>query len=89
MAKANGFAVLLAKDRMDAFLGCVADERAFAEPVADFQHSRTAPLVCFVIDSGKLTHIRQSINKLTTTVKQSANAAIKAQCAEEKNDGSI
>lgn len=57
MAKANGFAVLLAKDRMDTFLGCVAEERTFAEPVADFQHSRTAPLVCFMIDAGKLTHI--------------------------------
>ncbi len=57
MAKASGFAVLLTKDRMDAFLGCVAEERAFAEPVADFQHSRRAPLVCFVVDAGKLTHI--------------------------------
>lgn len=57
MAKANGFAVLLAKERMDTFLGCVAEERMFAEPVADFQHSRTAPLVCFLVNAGKLTHI--------------------------------
>ncbi len=57
MAKANGFAVLLTKDRMSTLLECVAEERAFAEPVADFQHSRTAPLVCFVISAGKLTHI--------------------------------
>ena len=57
MAKANGFAVLLAKDRVDTFLECLAEERTFAEPVADFQHSRTAPLVCFVVDAGKLTHI--------------------------------
>lgn len=57
MAKANGFAVLLSKDRMDTFLGCVSEELTFAEPVADFQHSRTAPLVCFVINAGKLTHI--------------------------------
>lgn len=57
MAKANGFAVLLTKDRLSTFLECVAEERAFAEPVADFQHSRTAPLVCFVISAGKLTHI--------------------------------
>lgn len=57
MAKANGFAVLLTKDRLSTFLECVAEERAFAEPVADFQHSRTAPLVCFIISAGKLTHI--------------------------------
>lgn len=57
MAKASGFAVSLSKDRMDTFLECVAEERAFAEPVADFQHSRTTPLVCFVVNAGKLTHI--------------------------------
>ena len=57
MAKASGFVVFLTKDRMDTFLECVAEERAFAEPVADFQHSRTAPLVCFVVNAGKLTHI--------------------------------
>lgn len=57
MAKASGFAVLLPKDRITTFLECVAEERAFAEPVADFQHSRTAPLVCFVVSAGKLTHI--------------------------------
>ena len=37
MAKASGFAVSLSKDRMDTFLECVAEERAFAEPVADFE----------------------------------------------------
>lgn len=57
MAKASGFAVFLTKDRMDTFLECVAEEQGFAEPVTDFQHSRTAPLVCFVIGAGKLTHI--------------------------------
>ncbi|HEY4291844.1 hypothetical protein [Luteibacter sp.] len=57
MAKASGFAVLLPKERITTFLQCVAEDRAFAEPVADFQHSRTAPLVCFVVSSGKLTHI--------------------------------
>lgn len=57
MAKASGFAVILPKERITTFLECVAEERAFAEPVADFQHSRTAPLVCFVVSAGKLTHI--------------------------------
>lgn len=57
MAQASGFIVFLSKDRMNTFLECVAEERAFAEPVADFQHSRTAPLVCFVVNVGKVTHI--------------------------------
>jgi hypothetical protein len=57
MAKASGFAVLLPKDRVNTFLECVSEGRAFAEPVADFQHSRTAPLICFVVSAGKLTHI--------------------------------
>lgn len=57
MAKASGFAVLLPKDRMNAFLECVAEERPFAEPVADFQHSRNVPLVCFIISARKVTHI--------------------------------
>lgn len=57
MAKASGFAVLLSKDRMTAFLECVEEERSFAEPVADFHHSRNLPLVCFVISARKVTHI--------------------------------
>ncbi len=57
MAKANGFAVLLTKDRMSTFLECVDEERAFAEPVSDFQHSRNVPLVCFIVDARKITHI--------------------------------
>jgi len=57
MAKVSGFVIPLPKDRMTTFLECVAEARAFAEPVADFQHSRAAPLVCFVVSAGKLTHI--------------------------------
>lgn len=57
MAKASGFAVLLSKDRMTAFLECFAEDRSFAEPVADFQHSRNVPLVCFIVCARKVTHI--------------------------------
>ena len=57
MAKASGFAVLLSKNRMTAFLECFAEDRSFAEPVADFQHSRNVPLVCFVVCARKVTHI--------------------------------
>lgn len=51
MAKASGFAVLLSKDRMTAFLKCVEERSSFAEPVAEFQHSRNVPLVCFIISA--------------------------------------
>lgn len=57
MAKASGIVAFLTQDRMTTFMECVAEERAFAEPVADFQHSRTAPLVCIVVSERKLTHI--------------------------------
>lgn len=57
MAKASGFAVSLSQGRMTTFLECVEDGRAFAEPVPDFQHSRTVPLVCFIVSAGKLTHV--------------------------------
>lgn len=42
---------------MTAFLGCVEEGQRFGQPVADFQHSRNAPLVCFVIGGRKVTHI--------------------------------
>lgn len=57
MAKASGFAVLLSKDRMTSFLECVEKELPFAEPVADFQHSRNVPLVCFIVHARKITHV--------------------------------
>jgi hypothetical protein len=57
MAKASGFVALLPKSRMAAFLGCIQEEQQFAEPVAEFQHSRNTALVCFIIDGRKITHI--------------------------------
>ena len=57
MAKASGFAVLLPKDRMASFLECVEEGLPFAEPVADFQHSRNVPLVCFIVSARKIAHI--------------------------------
>jgi hypothetical protein len=57
MAKASGYAAGLPRDRMATFLSCIEEGQRFAEPVPDFQHSRNAPLVCFVICNGKITHI--------------------------------
>lgn len=48
MAKASGYAALLTKERATTFLTCVEEDQRFGEPVPDFQHSRNAPLVCFV-----------------------------------------
>jgi len=57
MAKASGFVAVLSKSRMTAFLACVEEAQPFAEPVEDFQHSRNAALVCFILDGRKITHI--------------------------------
>ncbi len=57
MAKASGYAAVLTKDRMTVFLECIEEGLRFGEPVADFQHSRNASLVCFVIRGRKVTHI--------------------------------
>jgi len=56
MSKANGFIVRLSPERE-----VVLEERiyeTFAEPVAEFKHSRNLPLICFVVDSSaQITHI--------------------------------
>ncbi|WP_374691229.1 hypothetical protein [Accumulibacter sp.] len=57
MAKVSGFAVVLPADRMTTFLERVEEGQPFAEPVADFQHSRNVPLVCFIVGARKVTHI--------------------------------
>jgi hypothetical protein len=57
MAKASGYAVILSKGRMEAFLECVEDGQRFGEPVSEFQHSRNVPLVCFVVDGRKISHV--------------------------------
>lgn len=57
MAKASGYAALLTKERATMFLTCVEEDQRFGEPVPDFQHSRNAPLVCFVVSGRKITHV--------------------------------
>jgi hypothetical protein len=57
MAKASGYAAVLSKNRMSLFLECIEDGTRFAEPVADFKHSRNIPLVCFIINGTAVTHI--------------------------------
>lgn len=42
---------------MEIFLDSVDSGEPFSEAVADFKHSRTIPLVCFVADKKSITHI--------------------------------
>lgn len=42
---------------MDAFLECVEEGQRFGQPVLEFQHSRNVPLVCFVVDGRKISHV--------------------------------
>lgn len=57
MTKASGYVVVLPKDRMEAFLKCVEEGQRFGEPVPEFQHSRNVPLVCFVVEGRKISHV--------------------------------
>lgn len=55
MARAGGFVLHLTSERRDVFNRAVTLGEPFAEPVPEFAHSKTAPLVCFVVLDG--THI--------------------------------
>lgn len=58
MAQINGYILTLSGDRMDAFEECLQDVRyCFGEPVPNFSHSRSVPLICFVVNQGKIIHI--------------------------------
>lgn len=57
MAAAGGYVLILPKDRMAVFSECLREEQRFSQEVIDFQHSRNAPLICFVVSGRKLAHI--------------------------------
>lgn len=57
MTSARGFAFLLPDHRIATFLGCIAEEHIFAEPVDDFEHSRNVPLICFVVTKGQIAYV--------------------------------
>lgn len=57
MSRAAGHVVRLSHARQELF-DRLSNSGGFAEAVADFEHSRNVPLVCFVVsDRGALTHI--------------------------------
>ena len=56
MASAAGFVVRLSSERWEIFESNIYD--GFSEPVPDFSHSRSLPLICFIVDGEtRLTHI--------------------------------
>lgn len=72
MAKANGFIVHLSKARQRVFREALDDQDYFAEAVNRFAHSRSAPLVCFVINtSGTITHIARGRRGMNAGTGQS------------------
>jgi len=54
LGKAGGYILKLSEDRYSVFeKRSIIGSDIFAEPVQDFQHSRTAPLICFVLSPSK------------------------------------
>ncbi len=57
MSRIGGYVIRLSKPRIEAFEYRL-DKSRFAEPVDEFQHSRSVPLVCiFASSHGHITHI--------------------------------
>jgi len=58
MTNAQGYVLLLSPERMMAFEECLQNGRyRFGEPVPNFSHTRSAPIICFVVNEGKVIHI--------------------------------
>ncbi|MGE5502252.1 MAG: hypothetical protein ACM33T_15190 [Solirubrobacterales bacterium] len=56
--KAGGYVLILSDERRVAFEGQQWIDDRFAEPVPDFAHSRSLPLICFLsAQKGMITHI--------------------------------
>lgn len=49
MARAGGYVLRLSRERHEVFGHAIEIHGVFSEPVSDFSHTRTAPLICFVI----------------------------------------
>ncbi len=72
MAKANGFIVHLSKDRRQVFSTTLNEQNYFAEAVNKFDHSRSSPLICFVINTnGIITHIARGRRGMNAGTDQS------------------
>jgi len=58
MRNAGGYILILSKDREYVFKEYANKNLYFAEPVPDFTHSRSFPLICFVLSGNRgVTHL--------------------------------
>lgn len=58
MAQISGYILTLSEDRMKAFEECLQHGGyRFGEPVPNFSFNRYAPLLCLVVNEGKIIHI--------------------------------
>lgn len=58
MAKAGGYVLYLSLPRREIFSETLYAEETFSEPVTEFIHARSAPLICFVVLDGiNITHV--------------------------------
>jgi len=58
MGQATGYSLVMPEHRRPIFLEYAGLKIDFAEPVEEFEHSRTSPLICFVLSSpGTITHL--------------------------------
>ena len=71
MGNANGFILHLSDERMGIFNDRL-DEDRFAEAVKSFAHSRSLPLICFIIDTNNIiTHIARGQRGMRAGTDQS------------------
>ena len=77
MGKANGIVLRLSKARQRVFHEALDEQDFFAEAVNKFNHSRSSPLICFVVNaSGTITHIargRRGVNAGTDQSRLNLN----------------
>jgi hypothetical protein len=58
MVKAGGYVLYLTTERKSVFEETIAEEETFSQPVTEFAHTRSAPLICFVVLNGThITHV--------------------------------
>ncbi len=72
MGRVNGIVIRLTKDQESVFRDALYEQDFFAEAVNKFDHSRSSPLICFVVDTnGTITHIARGRRGMNAGTGQS------------------
>lgn len=71
MSKAGGFIMRLTPGRREIFDDALMNYDQYAEAVPEFFHSRRAPLICFIVDDGQITHITSARRGVRAGTQQS------------------